>query len=86
MKSCNNFLVGALIKVKNVTHTYIKEVVMKLTPFHESELKFLRRRVDNLQEERYRKDPHPNIERDLWYAREELETFVSSLRQDGYNI
>ncbi len=58
----------------------------KLTPFQESELKWLRRQVDNLQDEENRKDARPNVKRDLWVAREHLDLFVRGLRRAGKNI
>tara|TARA_Y100000389_G_C17418842_1_gene495404 strand:+ start:602 stop:844 length:243 start_codon:yes stop_codon:yes gene_type:complete len=58
----------------------------KLTPFQESELKWLRRQVDNLQDEENRKDARPNVKRDLWVAREHLDLFVRGLRRSGKNI
>ena len=58
----------------------------ELNPFQQSELKYLRRQVDNLQEEEHRKDAQPNVQKDLWVAREELDRFVRSLRAEGLNI
>jgi hypothetical protein len=58
----------------------------KLTPFQESELKWLRRQVDNLQDEENRKNARPNVKQDLWVAREELDVFVRGLRRAGKNI
>jgi len=39
-----------------------------------------------LEEERYRYDARPNIQQDLWKAREELKEFVSRLRTNGVKI
>ena len=58
----------------------------KLTPFQESELKWLRRQVDRAQDDAHRADAHPNAKRDLWVAREHLEVFVSNLRKAGKKI
>jgi len=58
----------------------------KLNPFQESELKYLRQQVDRLQEEEHRRDARPNVQKDLWVAREELDRFVRSLRAAGLNI
>ncbi len=58
----------------------------KLTPFQESELKWLRRQVDNLQDEEHRNDARPRIQQELWTAREELDLFVRGLRQAGKKI
>ena len=57
-----------------------------LNPFQESELKYLRRQVDTLQEEEHRRNAHPNAKQDLWVAREELDRFVRNLRAQGVNI
>ena len=57
-----------------------------LNPFQESELKYLRRQVDTLQEVEHRRDAHPNAKQDLWVAREELDRFVRNLRAEGINI
>ena len=63
----------------------------KLNPFQENELKWLRRQVDRLQDEKYKTDNEQynrrlNIERELWSAKEELSTFVKNLRKAGKQI
>ncbi len=63
----------------------------KLTPFQESELKWLRRQVDSLQEQKHKADAQQykyrlSVERELWSAREELNTFVKNLRKEGKQI
>lgn len=58
----------------------------RLTPFQENELKWLRQQVDRLQDEEHRKDARPNVQRDLWLAREHLDVFVRNLREVGKNI
>ncbi len=63
----------------------------QLTPFQESELKWLRRQVDNLQEQKHKTDDQQykyrlSVERELWSAREELSTFVKNLRKEGKQI
>lgn len=63
----------------------------KLNPFQENELKWLRRQVDRLQDEKYKTDTEQynrrlNIERELWSAKEELSTFVKNLRKAGKQI
>ncbi len=63
----------------------------QLTPFQESELKWLRRQVDNLQEQKHKTDDQQykyrlSVERELWSAREELNTFVKNLRKEGKQI
>ena len=57
-----------------------------LNPFQQSELKYLRQQVDTLQEEEHRRDARPNVQKDLWAAREELNRFVRNLRAEGINI
>ena len=59
-----------------------------LTPFQENELQWLRRQVDRLQDDKMRLDEKhkKDIDRELWVAREELNTFVVSLRKSGKKI
>jgi len=57
-----------------------------LTPAQESELKFLRQRVDRNQDEAYRSDALPNAKNNLFAAREELDRYVRELRQWGHKI
>lgn len=59
---------------------------MNLHPAQQSELDFLKRCVDRLEGERNHADPHPNVENDLFVAREELNTFVVQLRKQGVKI
>lgn len=54
--------------------------------FQSAQLKWLKQQVDNLTDERYRKDARPNIQRELFAAREELDDYVKALRKGGYNI
>lgn len=63
----------------------------KLNSFQQNELKWLRRQVDRLQDEKYKTDNEQytrrlNIERELWAAKEELSTFVKNLRKAGKQI
>jgi len=58
----------------------------ELGMFHAQQLKWLKQQVDNLQEEKYRKDARPNIHRELFAAREELDNYVKALREGGKNI
>ena len=58
----------------------------QLTTFQAAQLKWLKQQVDKLQDERYRKDARPNIQRELFAAREELDNYVQALRDGGYNI
>ncbi len=58
----------------------------KLTPFQESELKYLRQQVDNLQDRENSREKYFNLQHDLWVAREELNRFVKNLRAEGKNI
>ena len=57
-----------------------------LNPFQKGLYRFLKQQVDRLEEERYRYDARPNIQQDLWRAREELKSFVSKLRTNGVKI
>ena len=60
----------------------------QLTPFQENELQWLRRQVDQLQDDKMRRNAvhKERVEQDLWVAREELNNFVVSLRKAGKNI
>ena len=58
----------------------------ELGMFQAAQLKWLKQQVDNLTDERYRKDARPNIQRELFAAREELDDYVKALRKGGYNI
>ena len=63
----------------------------KLNSFQQNELKWLRRQVDRLQDEKYKTDSEQytrrlNIERELWSAKEELSVFVKNLRKAGKKI
>tara|TARA_R110001592_G_scaffold301923_1_gene573645 strand:+ start:43 stop:231 length:189 start_codon:yes stop_codon:yes gene_type:complete len=58
----------------------------KLTSFQESELKYLRQQVDNLQDKENSREKYFNLQHDLWVAREELDRFVKNLRAEGKNI
>jgi len=63
----------------------------KLNSFQQNELKWLRRQVDRLQDEKYKIDNEQytrrlNIERELWAAKEELSNFVKNLRKAGKQI
>jgi len=58
----------------------------ELSSFEEAELRWLRRKVDELIDEEFRADARPNVKRELWYAREELQQFVSKLRKRGRRI
>jgi hypothetical protein len=57
-----------------------------LTSFQAAQLKWLKRQVDALQEERYRRDARPNVQMELFAAREELDTYVKNLREVGKQI
>jgi hypothetical protein len=57
-----------------------------LTPADLALLRHLRQAVDRLQEERFRKDRHVNVEQDYWRAKKELKNFVTEKRKQGVNI
>ena len=58
----------------------------KLNAAEEHILKYLRRQVDRLQDERYRTDARPSITNEIYAAQQELKRYVSELRKKGYNI
>lgn len=58
----------------------------QLSMFQAAQLKWLKRQVDNLQDEKGRKDPRPGIERELWAAMEELDDYVEALKEHGIVI
>lgn len=58
----------------------------QLSTFQASQLKWLKRQVDNLQDEKGRRDARPGIERELWAAMEELDNYVEQLKQIGIVI
>jgi hypothetical protein len=57
-----------------------------LSPAQKFEYRFLKQQVNTLEEERYRYDARPNIQQDLYHAREDLKSFVSKLRMNGVKI
>lgn len=57
-----------------------------LSPAQKFEYRFLKQQVDNLETERYRYDARPNVQQDLFRAREDLKSFVSKLRTNGVKI
>jgi len=59
---------------------------MKLNQIQEQMLKYLRKQVDRLQDERYQPDARPNIIAELNLAQQELKDFTTKLRKEGYNI
>ena len=59
---------------------------MKLSPADEHILKYLRKQVDRLQDERYRTDARKGIANEIYAAQQELKQFTAELRKKGYNI
>jgi len=59
---------------------------MKLNQIQEEMLKYLRKQVDRLQDERYQPDARPSIINELKLAQQELKDFTTKLRKEGYNI
>jgi hypothetical protein len=57
-----------------------------LSPAQKFEYRFLKQQVNTLEEELYRYDARPNVQQDLFRAREELKSFVSKLRTNGVEI
>jgi hypothetical protein len=58
----------------------------ELTMFQQAQLRWLKRQVDNLQEEQWRDDARPRVKQELFAAREELDTYVKNLRNAGVKI
>lgn len=58
----------------------------KLPPALEAEYKWLKRQLDQAQDEMYKRDANRRAAITLQLARTELSAFVSKMRQEGYNI
>lgn len=58
----------------------------ELSMFQQAQLRWLKQQVDALQDERYRRDARPNVQRELFAARDELDTYVKNLRAAGKQI
>ena len=58
----------------------------QLSMFQAAQLKWLKQQVDNLQDEKGRRDARPGIERELWAARDELNDYVNELKAIGIRI
>ena len=63
-----------------------RECTKTLTPAEQHDLKYLRNKVDHLQEERFRKDARPSLNDEIFNAVGELRSFTSNLRQKGRTI
>ena len=57
-----------------------------LSPAQKFEYGFLKQQVNRLEEELYRFGARPNVQQDLFHAREDLKSFVSKLRVNGVKI
>ena len=57
-----------------------------LSPAQKFEYRFLKQQMNRLEEELYRFDARPNVQQDLFHAREDLKSFVSKLRVNGVKI
>ena len=57
-----------------------------LNAAQQAELKFLRQRVDRLQDEKMLVEKRMDINERLFHARENLRQFVENLRKDGHDI
>lgn len=57
-----------------------------LTDAQQAELRFLRQRVDRVQDELLRVDKRLDINQRMFHARQDLQSFVERLRKEGYNI
>lgn len=58
----------------------------ELSMFQSAQLRWLKQQVSNLQDEQWTQNARPNIQRELFSAREELENFVAELRKIGKKI
>lgn len=58
----------------------------RLTPADAAVVDYLRKRVDQLQDERFRMDARPSIENEMKVAMRDLREYTGKLRADGYNI
>ena len=58
----------------------------QLTMFQAAHLRWLKQQVNNLQDLRYTRNAPDNLDRELFAAREELDTYVEELRKTGINI
>ena len=58
----------------------------QLSVFQAAQLKWLKGQVDNLQDEKGRRDARPGLERELFAAMEELDNYVEQLKQTGIVI
>ena len=58
----------------------------RITPADEYQLIFLRKCVDNLDQERFRDPDNQNVIGKAAVARSELQEFVVKLRKEGVNI
>ena len=57
-----------------------------LSMFQSAHLRWLKRKVDNLQDLRYTRHAPKDLEIQLFCAREELDNFVNELRQKDISI
>lgn len=60
--------------------------MQSLSPAQQAELKFLRGRVDAAQDLLLSTSPPPHAHLDLWRAREILEQYVTTLRNQGHEL
>ena len=57
-----------------------------LTPADAAVLRYLRQRVDDLQDERFRQGAKPVIINELKVATNNLKRFTANLRKQGFNV
>ena len=58
----------------------------QLNPEQKAHLRFLRKEVDKYESEANRTDHHPNVQQDLWRARQELKEYRLELQRKGVKI
>lgn len=63
-----------------------QEQDQRMTEEERATLRFLKSQVNRLQDESFRLPRHPNVQQDLYRARQELKEFVNILRMDGAKI
>lgn len=57
-----------------------------LTDFQAAHIKFLKQEVNRCQDEVFRKDADRGAQQRLWYARQELERYVTELRNQNKKV
>tara|TARA_R110001632_G_scaffold125462_2_gene238676 strand:+ start:949 stop:1332 length:384 start_codon:yes stop_codon:yes gene_type:complete len=69
-----------------LNHPEIYSKLSELTPADAAVLQYLKQRVDNLQDERWRQSAQPVIINELKIAMINLKQFTDNLRKQGFNV